>query len=264
MIEDLIEKFQEDEVAYTNEEVAWLLDNIGHPKSAVRDGLIDQTLARGLYMGLFTTKQYRMIVDFLCHQPILKAMDQQGQATLLRSFAALLQTMVLRVDNLPDSPYSGLLSTLEKANLFETSLTFLKLECDFTVISPDFGLVHAIAHGADALTATVCHDDFDSTKWPEVFDILENLFKRLPVRFGVDEEAQLAQIIISPILLNKLPVSEFLAWLAELEFETINHLSYSRWSSFRQFLLTIYVELDMAQRLSKEDKRLLYQEINLG
>ena len=55
-----------------------------------------------------------------------------------------------------------------------------------------------------SLTVVVCHPDFPSNRVSEIFDVLGQLFKRIPIRFTNDEDWRLARVLYEPILQGKI------------------------------------------------------------
>ena len=86
---------------YTNQELAWLLENIGHPDSDIRDKLVYATFCHILLNGLITREQAQELLQ--------RSLDTKPfsleASTLKRSFTCLLYCLLLSVDNDSESIY---------------------------------------------------------------------------------------------------------------------------------------------------------------
>ena len=128
---------------------------------------------------------------------------------------------------------------------------YLSKEQDTTGFSSQYGWVHAFAHGSDLLTEVVCHSDFPKNRIHEVFDILDQLFKRISIRFTDDEDWRLARVIYEPILQGKLEQEQVASWIKTVDFPIEEREDFYKFSNFRSCLLEVYVQLD--QRNSLQD-----------
>ncbi|EUB25265.1 hypothetical protein HMPREF1514_0876 [Streptococcus sp. AS20] len=95
----LKEKLAQDMPIYQQEEILWMLDHVGHPNYKIRDDLIFVSLARAIQEQLFTKDQFDfVVVEALKRQGLLYKKEEVGQATLIRSFTALLFANLLNAD----------------------------------------------------------------------------------------------------------------------------------------------------------------------
>lgn len=173
----LEEKLQSEKPSYSDEEVVWLLDNIGHPDGEIRDALVYNSLGRGLFEGLFTREQFQLLLEeSLRRDSLLYKIDEIGLPTLTRSFTALLLGHLVEVSSLSDSPYVQLMSRETYQTICQKTYDYLAKEQDFTGYSTDHGWVHAFAHGADLLVALVCHPYFEQGDWEQIFPLLTAIF----------------------------------------------------------------------------------------
>ncbi|MBP2622538.1 DUF2785 domain-containing protein [Streptococcus oricebi] len=258
MLESLQEKLSLPDPIYSFDEVAWLLEHIGHPKPEIRDELVFETLACGLTEGFFSLQQFRFLVEeSLSKNLLFYQMEQQGVASLTRSFTALLLANIVEVDDTATSPYYRLLSKEERQILFEYAFTYLQKERDSDGYSLDFGWVHAFAHGADFLVAVVTHSDFPKAAWPTIFQTLSSIFKRVSIRFSADEEWRLARVIYQAVTEGKLSQNQLVAWLEGIDFPLETVEDFIHFSNFRSFLMEIYLKLDQEKLLSKDLKAVI-------
>lgn len=145
---------------YTNQELAWLLENIAHPDSDIRDKLVYATFCHILLNSLITREQAQ---ELLQRSLDTKPFSLEGP-TLKRSFTCLLYCLLLSVDNEPESIYHAFLSTNDRELLFQQALDYLAIENDWSGYDEKLGWIHTAAHGADFLLAASCHDQFPAEK----------------------------------------------------------------------------------------------------
>ena len=253
MYQNLRKKLEEASPLYYEEEILWLLDHIGHPEAKIRDELVFSSIARGLQTDLFSVGQFRFLAqEAVKKQGLFYKSDENGQATLTRSFTALLYANLLNCDGNPDSSYSQALSVHERNFLLDKGVSYLSLERDTRGYSRKYGWVHAFAHGADLLTEVACHPDFPSSRMPEFLEVLHQVFKKVSVRFGNDEDWRLAQVLYQAVLKEKLSQHELRLWLQSQNFPLESNQDFIAFSNFRSCLLEVYVQLDSKKQLSDE------------
>ncbi|WP_270623546.1 DUF2785 domain-containing protein [Streptococcus sanguinis] len=253
MYQNLRKKLEEAAPLYYEEEILWLLDYIGHPEATIRDELVFSSLARGLQADIFSVEQFRFLAqEAVKRQGLFYESDKNGQATLTRSFTALLYANLLNCDGNPSSSYYRALSVQGRKYLLDKGLSYLSVERDTKGYSRKYGWVHAFAHGADLLTEVACHPDFPSSRMPEVLEVIHQVFKKVSVRFGNDEDWRLAQVLYQAVLKKKLSQHEFRLWLQSQSFPLENNQDFIAFSNFRSCLLEVYVQLDSKKQLSDE------------
>ena len=242
MYQKLLRKIAEEKPSYRQEEIQWLLEHLGDPTPEIRDDLVFTSLARGLQEELFTQKQFQFIAARIVSDDGLdKEIDKTETSTLERSFRALIYTNLLSADaNQQSIFYQGLKAEIRNV-LLNQGLHYLSKEEDTTGFSSQYGWVHAFAHGADLLTEVVCHSGFPKNKIHEVFDILGQLFKRIPIRFTDDEDWRLARVLYEPILQGKLEQEQVASWIKTVDFLIEEREDFYKFSNFRSCLLEVYV-----------------------
>ena len=153
----LQQRLLDNQVHYEREEILWMLDYIGHPDYKIRDELIFVSLARAIQEQLFTKDQFDFVViEALKRQGLLYKKEEVGQATLTRSFTALLFANLLHADAKKNSLYFKRLSSQQRMALFEQGLSYLLYENDRIGYSEEYGWVHAFAHGAETPPSFSC------------------------------------------------------------------------------------------------------------
>lgn len=252
MYQELLRKIAEEKPSYIREEIQWLLEHLGDSSPEIRDELVFTSLARGIQEELFSLEQFQFIAEEVSSdEGLYKEIDSRGVSALKRSFRALIYANLLSADGNEHSLfYKGLKADIRNAMLSQ-GLYYLKKEKDTTGFSSQYGWVHAFAHGADLLTEVVCHPDFPSNRVSEVFDVLGQLFKRIPIRFTNDEDWRLARVLYEPILQGKLEQEQVASWVKTVDFPIEETEDFYKFSNFRSCLLEVYIQLD--QRNSIQD-----------
>ena len=252
MRKKLQRKVTEEKPSYSREEIQWLLEHLGDPSPEIRDELVFTSLARGIQEELFSLEQFQFISEEVSSdEGLYKEIDSRGVSTLKRSFRALIYANLLSADaNQKSIFYQGLKSEIRNI-LLNQGLHYLSKEKDTTGFSSQYGWVHAFAHGADLLTEVVCHPDFLKNRDHEVFDVLDQLFKRITIRFTNDEDWRLARVLYEPILQGKLEQERVASWIKTVDFPIEEREDFYKFSNFRSCLLEVYIQLD--QRNSIHD-----------
>ena len=253
MYQELQRKVTEERPSYIQEEIQWLLKHLGDPSPEIRDDLVFISLARGIQEELFTEKQFHFIAkEILSDGGLEKEIDKIGLPTLERSFRALIYANILSADGNEQSLfYKGLNSDIRNIML-DQGLHYLSKEKDTTGFSSQYGWVHAFAHGADLLTEVVCHPEFPKNRVHEGIDILDQLFKRISIRFTNDEDWRLARVLYEPILQGKLEQEQVASWIKSIDFPLEETDDFYKFSNFRSCLLEVYVQLDQRNILQNE------------
>ena len=250
MRRNLQRKVIEEKPSYSLEEIQWLLEHLGDSSPEIRDELVFTSLARGIQEELFSLEQFQFISEEVSSgEGLYKEIDSRGVSALKCSFRALIYANLLSADgNKHTLFYKGLKADIRNAMLSQ-GLYYLKKEKDTTGFSSQYGWIHAFAHGADLLTEVVCHPDFPSNRVSEVFDVLGQLFKRIPIRFTNDEDWCLARVLYEPILQGKLEQEQVASWVKTIDFPIEEREDFYKFSNFRSCLLEVYIQLDQKNGL---------------
>lgn len=102
---------------YTQEELYWLLDNIGNPEANIWDQLVYASFCHALLDSLVTVKVFTWLVEQIMAQNLL------FYQMLTRSFTALLAALLIELDCEEDSPYTASLSQRQKSIYFSNHST---------------------------------------------------------------------------------------------------------------------------------------------
>ncbi|HFI0562982.1 TPA: DUF2785 domain-containing protein [Streptococcus suis] len=243
----LISKLQTTQ-AYSDQELSWLLENIGHPDPAIRDELVYASFCHIFLKGLVTREQAQSLLQFSQETNPLSL----ESSTLKRSFSCLLYCLLLSVDNEPESIYHAFLSTDDRELLFQQALDYLTIEHDWSGYDEKLGWIHTAAHGADFLLAASCHDQFPAEKSKEVWQTIVTCLTKQSKVFSAGEEIRLAQIPVYLLLNEKVTSQELTRWISELDFPNQEPLDYFRWLNLQHFLSSLYFQLRSHQASTEE------------
>ena len=253
MRKKLQRKVTEEKPSYSREEIQWLLEHLGDPSPEIRDELVFTSLARGIQEELFSLEQFQFISEEVSSdEGLYKEIDSRGVSALKRSFRALIYANLLSCDGTKESLYYQQLSSPIRATMLNQGLHYLTKEKETTGYSHQYGWVHAFAHGSDLLTEVVCHPDFPKNRVHEVFDIFDQLFKRISIRFTNDEDWRLARVLYELILQGKLEQKQVASWIKTVDFPIEEREDFYKFSNFRSCLLEVYVQLDQRNILQDE------------
>lgn len=246
-MEELIEKLQTSKI-YTNDELAWLLENIGHPNPTIRDELVYASFCHIFLDGLITRKQAQ---ELLQGSQDTKSFSLES-STLKRSFSCLLYCLLLSVDNDSESIYHAFLNDEDRELLFQQALEYLTIENDWSGYDEKFGWIHTAAHGADFLLAASCHEQFSAENSKKVWQAIVTCLKKQKQVFSAGEEIRLAQIPVYLLLNEKVTSQELAEWMNELDLPNQEPLDYFRWLNLQHFLSSLYFQLNSHQVLTEE------------
>ncbi|HGA1493230.1 TPA: DUF2785 domain-containing protein [Streptococcus suis] len=247
MKEFLIEKIQTSQ-PYTDDELAWLLENIGHPDPTIRDELVYASFCHIFLDGLITREQAQSLLQFFQETNPLSL----ESSTLKRSFTCLLYCLLLSVDNDSESIYHAFLNKEDRELLFQQALDYLTIENDWSGYDEKLGWIHTAAHGADFLLAASCHEQFSNEKSKEVWQAILTCLTKQSKVFSAGEEIRLAQIPVYLLLNEKVSSQELTEWMNELDFPNQEPLDYFRWLNLQHFLSSLYFQLNSHQVLTEE------------
>ncbi|HFI0976739.1 TPA: DUF2785 domain-containing protein [Streptococcus suis] len=255
-MEELIEKLQTSK-PYTNDELAWLLENIGHPDPTIRDELVYASFCHIFLDGLITREQAQSLLQFSQETNPLSL----ESSTLKRSFACLLYCLLLSVDNDSESIYHAFLNKEDRELLFQQALDYLTIEDDWSGFDEKLGWIHTAAHGADFLLAASCHEQFSAENSKKVWQAIVTCLKKQKQVFSSGEEIRLAQIPVYLLLNEKVTSQELAEWMNELDFPNQEPLDYFRWLNLQHFLSSLYFQLNSHQVLTEELRQAIEGQI---
>ncbi|HFI0501254.1 TPA: DUF2785 domain-containing protein [Streptococcus suis] len=244
---------------YTNQEISWLLENIGHPDPTIRDELVYASFCHICLNGLITREQAQ---ELLQYSQDTKPFSLEAP-TLKRSFTCLLYCLLLSVDNDSESIYHAFLNDENRELLFQQALDYLAIENDWSGYDEKLGWIHTAAHGADFLLAASFHTKFPVQKSKEVWQTIVTCLTKQSKVFSAGEEIRLAQIPVYLLLNEKVTSQEMTEWISELDFPNQEPLDYFRWLNLQHFLSSLYFQLKSQQALTTDILEAIERNIKL-
>ena len=219
----------EGKLVFTNEQIQFLLDNIGNLNPHIRDNLVYTLFARGFSENAFKQKQIQVIIDsFIQNRDLFRQINQpENDAVFLRTFSALLGTLILESDN--DKP---ILTDSERQLLFDWSIRYLKEEKDFRGYVTNKGWAHSVAHGSDFLGATLSHHDFKPKSVSAIFEVITSIFQNLKNPFVDDEEQRIAFAFFQGVHFQKIASADFNSFVNDFDkkiYQQLLHDDRSNW-----------------------------------
>jgi hypothetical protein len=115
--------------------------------------------------------------------------DPSGEATLRRSFSALILAELMRSDSI--RPF---MTTPERQRLLEVAAAALKSETDFRGLEPDIGWVHPVAHMADLLWRFALHPEANGADATMLLDAVRSKVAPVTVSYAFNEGDRLARV----------------------------------------------------------------------
>jgi len=253
----LEQKLGKENQSFTQVELDWLLENIGHPNPDIRDRLVYLLFVQGLQNQWFTKEQFAYLAEFSHKNDLILSGSMTSlKDALTRTFAALLNVVLLYGDSGEDFSYQGIMTNDQKDYFFQAAIQYLKKEEVFTGYSQEFGWVHGFAHGADFLQTSLAHRDFPIERIPDVFESLRQVFYRMPQAFVAREERRLAKVLITGLTSGKISQQEVADWLMTFSFQTKELVDFDRQAAFEVFLAAVYFgvfeEISLEPQLKEE------------
>ncbi len=264
-LEILKQKLNNSQVKYLDKEVNWLLENIGNSKSEIRDNLVCNSLGAGFFEGKFTKNQILFLINQLEERNLLfYRIQENGEATLTRSFTCLLWDLIIRTNNDKNSRYYQVLNKNEEQQIFEDLIKYLANEHDFTGFSKKYGWVHAIAHCSDALADSILCDNFDQKTVDDFLLAVKEMLDKVDRRFIDGEEYRLADVFVNGFKANKINSDIFVNWIKSFAFNPYSDelLEYYRFNNLKSLLQDIYVKLNSISLLDLNVKEIVEKKFN--
>ncbi|WP_257607423.1 DUF2785 domain-containing protein [Weissella sagaensis] len=209
MIEELeaLLKTPATKLDFTNNQVDFMLKNIGNTNPYIRDNLVYTLFTTGFMNNTFTLVQQEHIIDYFFNNDLLlkDILAPQNDYVFTRSFSALLGGILLECDD-----DTNIFNDTQRKDLFKWSIQYLNLENDYRGFVPDKGWAHAIAHGSDFLGSSLSHTKFQLSNVNDLFITLQKVINRLETPFLDNEEARLASAFKLGVQAENISVEDFI------------------------------------------------------
>lgn len=255
MKKQIEEKLATQSTIYSRLELEWLLDHIGDTSPAIRDDLVYNSFGHAIMNQLLSKEDFLFLAKTILEKDLLFfRMPEKGDATLTRSFTALLIALILDADNTITSPYYHSLSTEQLQIFFNHALVYLRKERDDTGWCQEKGWFHAIAHGSELLLYAGLHDQFPKEKLEEIWTTILTVLKRQKKLFTAGEDKRLAYLMTHLILQKKIQQFQVCQWIEKLDFPVQNAPDYFRRSNMENILSSLFLQLEKEGLLEHELK----------
>ena len=245
MRKQLEKKLATEDPTYSRLELKWLIEHIGDANPAIRDNLVYNSFGYAIMNHFFTREDFSFLVESILKQNLLfYRISDSGDATLTRSFTALLLALILDADNNTESLYHHSLSTKQLQTLFAHALLYLRQETDYVGWDQEKGWIHSVAHGAELLLYAGLHKQFPQEKIREILDIVVSILKREQTLFTAGEDRRIAFLLIQLVIHGKIQQAQLCQWIENLDFPDQTPKDYFALVNLENILSTIYLQLE--------------------
>ena len=220
----------------------FMLHNIGHTDSKLRDNLIYSGFCRLILEDYLTSEQltflYKSAVseDYLYYQ-IHDPND--SDAVFKRSFSALLIQLLLYKDKEHHFLDHDLL-----CETLPICVDYLLYEKDYRGFVEEKGWAHAVAHGSDMLAQVVAHPMY--VQFAASKNCLQALQTCIWTEYAyIDEEDERMLAVLDELILKDLTSDALINWLTQLQsYHHPEHLIQYRvhWN-IKKFITSLYIHL---------------------
>lgn len=164
-----------------------MLDNIGSTDSELRDTLIYSSFGKLIFENHLTINQMIHILEVCLRNLFIDIGQKESDSVFTRSYSSLVIVLVLKKDR-----EKRFLSDDILKQTIADSIKYLKLEMDIRGYVVGKGWAHSIAHGADLLTESISHPNFNINLSSECLETVgQCLFKDSTIQSPyVDEEEE--------------------------------------------------------------------------
>lgn len=197
-------------INFKDDQVKFMLENIGDPNPQLRDDIIYTLFARGFSEDLFSDSQKKLIIDFyIKDRGLFKGIDgAKSDKIFVRSFSALLGTILLDSDS-----QNPIFTDNQRLIIFQWSFEYVTRETDFRGFIPAKGWAHGIAHGSDLLGAALGHKNFKSIGIKNIFNPIEAIISKLKKPFCDEEETRIAYAYLCAIRAGTISEEMFIKFI---------------------------------------------------
>ncbi|WP_187441913.1 DUF2785 domain-containing protein [Sutcliffiella horikoshii] len=232
-----------------------MMKHIGSTDPILRDNLIYSNFSKFINSGAIPqSKAYNMLEICLDERHLFyKIGEERTDSVFTRSFSSLVVALILTND---DGTFIDAMRLLE---IKTAILEYLDKEKDTRGFVKNKGWAHSIAHGADMLTALVCHAHFHINQLSDVLKAIETcLLKEVVYQ---DEEEERLIFAVEALLEKGMETQMFISWIKDLS-SNLNkeYIKHGQTMSFyhskmnvTNFLKSLYFRL----KLMNPDKELL-------
>lgn len=195
----------------SQDQLDYLLDNIGNIDSDIRDDLIYNLLFLLLNNGVFTEYQFNYIVKYIIKNNFLITDDfsMNINSVIKRSFSYLAVSLLLSFDNYRYSKYYSKIEDKDLNYFIKMGISCLNCEISNIGYVEKYGWIHSISHLSEFILSIIKHFKFDDMY---ITDIIEGIFCCLTKQkevFKDEDEKRIALIILYLLDNNKFSFENF-------------------------------------------------------
>ena len=138
--------------------------------------------------------------------------DSSADATLSRSFSALILSEIMRSDSI--KPF---MQPAERQALLDSAVVAIERETDFRGLDADIGWVHPVAHMADLLWRFALHPETSQVQARQVLAGVRSKVAPTAVAYSFNESDRLARVVTILIRRELLPPEALVEWIRQFE-----------------------------------------------
>ena len=191
-----------------NELALPLTSCLGSPNPELRDRIGYELLTYWLRSDQVADETRRALLAELSQ----KLHDSAEEASLARSFSALILSEVMRSD--AQSPF---MTEGERARLLDDARRALERESDYRGLVPEIGWVHPVAHLADVLWRVALHPHSGAVEARVILDALARKAAPSETAYAFNESDRMARVVVVIVRRSLLDTTELTEWLDEFE-----------------------------------------------
>ncbi|ATP41561.1 hypothetical protein CSE16_16825 [Solibacillus sp. R5-41] len=222
-------------------DIKFMLDNIGHPDSYIRDNLIYQAFCFVIHEDKIDTNMTEHILETCLDENHLYFnlnQSKKDDSVLVRSFSALVIALILY----KDASQQKISKTLV-TNALNKSVEYMQQEFDYRGYIDGKGWAHSVAHGSDLLSNVIAHPLCCESLHTKCLDIIR---KCLITDYAyIDEEDERLLNVIDKLLKKGMSDIELKRWVERLfNYEEQDYYKNHRvaWN-VKKFSTTLYLYL---------------------
>lgn len=235
-----------------------LMSYLGAPDSALRDTFGYNILARWIIIyGYYTPEEMRAMIEWLSPRMIETLGDYDSDTVFLRSYCALILSLIAYRDN-----QIGFLSQAETRTLLDKARHYLVTERDLRAYIPEKGWANSCAHTAELLKFLARSGQLDSADLLRLMDtIADKLTTDTQYIFNHDEDERLAQVVMSVLRRDSLNMFELTAWVNRFKDwkqgqvklnDDFNPSYHAIYQNIKNFLRSLYCQMQLAASIPIE------------
>ena len=181
-----------------------LVSCLGSPDPELRDRIGYELFAKWLRSDSLNDETRHSLLEKLSAH----LEDASSDATLSRSFSALILAELMRSDGL--KPF---MSDADRQILLKAAAKALQSETDFRGLTDDIGWVHPVAHMADLQWRFVLHPATSSVQADDILRAVRTKVAPTTVSYAFNESDRLARVVATIVRRNLVDAGSIRNWI---------------------------------------------------